>query len=306
LEYAAKDSRIKVHNNEKFVGVIDNHNLAFSLISPAAKYCKVVSADDFILPECIERMVEVAEANPSVGFVGCYQISGDRVRWQGFKYPRTVLTGREMCRRVFLGDERAFGFGSPTSLLYRADLVRNSVAFYPNTSPHADTSACFQYLEKSDFGFVYQVLSYERIHEATQSSRSVKLNRYLSADLNDVIEYGPLYLNDEELRQLLRETLKSYHRFLALNYFAGFREKEFWDYHKSRLLELGYPLKRLDLFKAATATVLREASNPGQAIQKAWGRVFPRSRKGVEQVAYPAPAEMSGVVPNHRAGPRIG
>jgi glycosyltransferase involved in cell wall biosynthesis len=39
LAYAKRDSRVRVHNNEKFVGVIENHNIAFSLISPAAKYC---------------------------------------------------------------------------------------------------------------------------------------------------------------------------------------------------------------------------------------------------------------------------
>src|SRR5690349_14217032 len=51
LEYAKQDSRIRVQNNERFVGVIENHNSAFHLMSPAAKYCKVVSADDFIFPD---------------------------------------------------------------------------------------------------------------------------------------------------------------------------------------------------------------------------------------------------------------
>ena len=147
LEYAKQDSRIRVHNNEKFVTVIEDHNIAFSLISSEAKYCKVVSADDFLFPECIKRMVELAEANPSVGIVGSYQLSGDRVRWQGFRYPRAVLSGVEMCRMIFLGGEKTcgfgspFGFGSPTSLLYRADLVRRNSAFYPNESPHSDSSA---------------------------------------------------------------------------------------------------------------------------------------------------------------------
>ena len=59
MAYAKRDSRVRVHNNEKFVGVIENHNIAFSLISPAAKYCKVVSADDIIFPESIRRLVEV-------------------------------------------------------------------------------------------------------------------------------------------------------------------------------------------------------------------------------------------------------
>src|SRR5207245_2327968 len=96
LHYAKRDSRIRVHSNDSFVGVIENHNIAFSLISPAAKYCKVVSADDFLFPECITRMVEVAEANPSVGIVGSYQLSGSYIRWQGFQYPRTVLPGLEL------------------------------------------------------------------------------------------------------------------------------------------------------------------------------------------------------------------
>ncbi|HWO28227.1 MAG TPA: glycosyltransferase family A protein, partial [Candidatus Acidoferrum sp.] len=66
LDYAKEDRRIRVHDNREFLGVIANHNLAFSLISPAATYCKVVSADDFIFSECLVRMVELAERNPSV------------------------------------------------------------------------------------------------------------------------------------------------------------------------------------------------------------------------------------------------
>lgn len=278
LDYAKRDSRIRVHNNEKFVAVIANHNIAFGLISSGAKYCKVVSADDYVFPGCIERMVELAEAHPSVGIVGSYQLSEDCVRWQGFRYPRAVLPGVEMCRQVFLGGDKTFGFGSPTSILYRADLVRRSAEFYPNASPHSDTSACFKCLSESDYGFVYEVLSYERIHEETQSYASSEMNRYASAYLNDVISYGPLYLNKEELALKVDETLKGYHRFLAVNYFCGFRQKEFWDYHKNRLAELGHPLRRFDLLKAALITVLEESVNPGHALAKLRKR-FPWAAK---------------------------
>jgi glycosyltransferase involved in cell wall biosynthesis len=276
-EYRKKDSRIRIHNSHDFLGVIANHNLAFSLIAPQAKYCKVVSGDDFIFPECLAQMVELAEGNPSVGFVGCYQLSGDHILWQGFKYPRALFSGREICRQIFLGGDKAFGFGSPTSLLYRADLVRGTEAFYPNASPHSDTSACFKHLRDSSFGFVYQVLSYERTHEATQSSKSKELNRYSSAYLNDLILYGPCYLEKEEFDRQLRAQLDGYNRFLAVNYFVGFRGKEFWDYHKSRLEELGHPLSRLTLLKAAINTLVHEVVNPGQAVGKMWKRFFPQS-----------------------------
>src|SRR6187397_3150452 len=85
--YARKDSRIRIHDNVEFLDIIGNHNHAFRQILPSVKYCKVVSADDVILPDCLRQMVEFADANPSVGIVGSYQQSGDRVRWQGFPYP---------------------------------------------------------------------------------------------------------------------------------------------------------------------------------------------------------------------------
>src|SRR5437660_8450669 len=44
--YAARDSRIRVHDNGTFVDVIKNHNIAFRQISPKSRYCKLVAPDD--------------------------------------------------------------------------------------------------------------------------------------------------------------------------------------------------------------------------------------------------------------------
>jgi glycosyltransferase involved in cell wall biosynthesis len=268
LSYAKKDSRIHVHDNKTFLAVIANHNHAFRLISASAKYCKVVSADDFIFPDCLSKMVELAESHPSVGIVGSYQQSGGLVRWQGFRYPTGVLSGVEICREIFLSGRKDFGFGSPTSILYRADLVRTASEFYPNPSPHSDTSAIFRDLQHCDFGFVYQVLSCERTHSETQTSKSQQLNRYASAYLDDVLQYGPAYLTQEEFGQVVTDLLRDYRRFLAVNYFLASQGTEFWSYHKDRLAELGYPLKRFQLTQAAIGVILREVLNPEQAIRK--------------------------------------
>jgi glycosyltransferase involved in cell wall biosynthesis len=280
-KYAAQDSRIRIHDNEKFVGVIANHNIAFQQISRNAKYCKVVSADDYIFPNCVARMVDVAEANPTVGIIGSYQLSGDVVKWQGIRYPKAVVSGQEICRRnllgqqVFIDGQPLLGFGTPTSLMYRADLVRSSPEFYPNPSPHADTSACLKWLKNSDFGFVFEILCYERTHAETQTSASLQINRYLSVILSDLLEYGSWYLGEEELQAQIKQSIASYHRFLAVNYFTASRNKEFWEYHKGRLAELGYPLTRFALYKAGAITVLREAVNPGLALAKLRRRLVP-------------------------------
>src|SRR5882762_4604970 len=79
--YVAKDSRIRLHENQKFLRAIPNHNNAFRHISPNSKYCKVVFGDDWIFPECIEQMVAVAEEHPSIGIVSAYALEGKKVAW---------------------------------------------------------------------------------------------------------------------------------------------------------------------------------------------------------------------------------
>ncbi len=280
-EYSKRDRRIRLYNNDKFLEVIANHNRAFRLISPGSKYCKQVSADDWLFPQCLTALVAVAEANPSVGIVGSYQLSGNVVKWQGFRYPTAVMTGRDAGRRVFLQREifvegqPLLGFGDPTSLIYRSDIVRQRKEFFPNPSPHADTSACFDILQHSDFGFAYEILSYERIHGESQSAASRKINLYLPQSLSDLLQYGSSYLNKDELQQQVRETLRKYHRFLAVNYLAESRGSDFWEYHKGRLRELGFPLTQATLLKAIVQTGLEEIMNPGQAIEKLWKRLFP-------------------------------
>src|SRR5262252_809994 len=89
--YAQKDRRIRVSDNTEFVGVIENHNNAFNQMSPDSKYCKVVSADDWLYPECLSKMVELAEAHPSVGIIGCYSMESKRVLFQGLEYSEQVV-----------------------------------------------------------------------------------------------------------------------------------------------------------------------------------------------------------------------
>ena len=270
-EYARHDRRVRVHDNETFVPVIENHNIAFGLMSPEAKYCKVVSGDDFIFPMCIERLVVVAEENPSVGLVGCYQLSGSYIRWQGFKYPQAVMRGRDVCRRVFIGKDPSFGFGSPTSLLYRADLVRRERDFYPDPSPHSDTSACFQLLRDVDFGFVFDVLSYERVHEETQSTASAGLNRYASAYINDLRRYGPWYLSQNELQQRLKEEIDDYDRFLAAR-ISQWRNDKFWNYHRDRREELGIPIRLGAILRAGVTHTARHVLNPERLLRRVAAR----------------------------------
>ena len=271
-EYASKEKRIQLHSNDRLLDIIANHNRAFRLISPNSKYCKQVSADDWLFPECLARMVKVAEDNPSVGIVGSYQLSGCgadgrrwSVKWAELPYPSTLIPGKDICRSQLLGGP--YIFGSPTSILYRSDLVRAQESFFPNSTPHADTSACYKYLQQSDFGFVHQVLSYERIHGEAASAECRTFNSYESSRLSDLVEYGPSYLTAEEFCKRKEESLASYYNFLGVSVFH-FRGKAFWDYHKQRFRECGQTLSTIRLAGAVVTKGLDLVLNPKQTAEK--------------------------------------
>ena len=279
-EYAAKEKRIRLYSNETLLPIIANHNRTFRLISPDSKYCKQVSADDWLFPECLTRMVAVAETNPSVGIVGSYQLSGGGidgrkwgVRWAELPYPSPVIPGCEICRSQLLGGP--YVFGSPTSTMYRSDLVRAKHDFFPNASPNADTSACYENLRNTDFGFVHQVLSYERIHGEAISAECRSLNSFPSSQLSDLVAYGSYYLTSEELKTREKELVGSYYHFLGVSIFHRQR-KEFWDYHKRRFRDCRRELSKIRVAGAAIVKGIDLLLNPKETATKVFKAVTQR------------------------------
>jgi len=268
--YEALDSRIKVHDNTEFLEVIANHNHAFSLMSPGAKYCKVVCADDFIYPVCLEQLVGFAVAHPSVGMVGSYELAGKQVKNTGLEYERSVVRGRDICRETMLGGP--YVFGAPTALLYASDLIRQSAAFFPNSNPHADASACYKWLLDCDFGFVHQVLCYTRIHADSQTSQGAKLGTLIHSAMNDLLVYGHNFLSPEELEKSKASVMNWYYSWLARRIYERRVDKEFWSLQKSRLREMGITLSRARLYRTAALLAIKAfGSSPSVALGKVRG-----------------------------------
>jgi glycosyltransferase involved in cell wall biosynthesis len=268
-DYARKDSRIIVHDNTDFLDVMVNHNHAMSLMSKASKYCKCVSADDWIFPECVSKMVEFAEANPTVGIAGAYSIEGKRILFQGLDYEDKVVNGREICRNTLLG-KFPYVFGAPTTLLYRADLIRQTPTFFPYAkgAPHADVSACYQALQHSDYGFVHQVLSYTRIHVQSESSSSFKFGKTQRAQLADLARFGPIYLTPQELEQHLAIMTEKYYLWLVPALIENSFSKEFLEIQKQGLRDIGFEFNPALLLKAALIRGVELLESPGITSKK--------------------------------------
>jgi glycosyltransferase involved in cell wall biosynthesis len=281
LDYASRDSRIRVHDNRRFLEVMVNHNHALRLISSSGKYCKCVSADDWIFPDCLQKMVEFAEGNPSVGVVGSYSLEeGGRLLFEGLGYHHgQVSDGRTICRKTLLGTQR-YVFGAPTSVLYRADLIFAAKEFFPwaDSNRHADVSAVYQALQHSDFGFVHQVLSFTRIHAASETSASFKSGSHVRALLADMAHFGPIYLSPSELRVHLGIASDKYYKWLVAALLENAFEKGFLETQRATLGAIGFELSSAKILKACLAQSLELIEHPAVVTKKVGARLEGRGK----------------------------
>jgi glycosyltransferase involved in cell wall biosynthesis len=238
--YARGEPRMRVVTHAATLPMIVNWNSALHQISPQSQFCKVLHADDWLFPECLTRMVEVALPYPNIGIVSAYRLNEDRVDLDGLPYGDTILDGYTV-GRLSLGDEPLYLFGSPTSTLLRADLVRGPQPFYNEAYLHADTDACFRTLLTNDFGFVHQVLTYTRRHNESVTSKVKRLETIQAERLGCYLRYGPHFLEPVAFATGLEHLQQGYYVMLARHLLGG-SNQEFWHYHKTNLAALGMPL----------------------------------------------------------------
>jgi glycosyltransferase involved in cell wall biosynthesis len=262
--YAAKDSRIRIHENKEFLALRANINLAVRQISPESKYCKVVFGDDWIFPGCLEKMVAVAEAHPSVGIVSSYQLHGQQVRSKGLPRQQKVVNGREACRQCLL--QTCILFGTENSVLYRADLVRSRNPFYVETEACSDFEACFALLRTSDLGFVHEVLTFSRPRAKSSGTIAFDVGAQYKSFLGILFKYGKECLTDEEFQESLELYLSQYYTFLGRRFWVE-RDQDFWSYHKRTLAKFGIAFSRARLAKAAVGQLCGSVLKPKSIVE---------------------------------------
>lgn len=262
--YAAKDPRIRVVNNEQFLAMLANHNVAVRQISPASKYCKVVLADDWIYPRCLERMVAVAEANPSVGLVSAYEQCGQKVRITGLPDDQTVVNGREASRQFLL--DKLLLFGSQNSVLYRADLVRRRDPFYVETEMYADFESCFALLSTTDLGFVHEILTFARQRERSIGAVSADLGAHYGSIIGMLYTYGKSCLSSQEFDERLDFNVSEYYRFLGRRLLVE-RDRDFWSYHKRAFASAGIGFSGTRVALAAAGQLVGSILRPRSTLE---------------------------------------
>jgi len=270
-EYASRDSRVRLIRNDDLLPQVPNYNRALTYVAGNSGYCKIIQADDWLFPECLERMVRVGEAHPNVGLISSLRFDGESVKGAALDYRSVVLSGREVARFHLLG--KGFLFGTPSTVMFRSDVVRSRTPFYEEGRFQEDTEACYEVLEKWDFGFVHQVLSYSRQEADSIFSRMAELDSVPLGRLILTHRYGPRFLSSEELQQRWRITRSGYYRTLAK---AAFRAqgREYWQFHLAGLKSEGLPMETLPFVQGLVLELLDVLGNPKASLRRLWRSMF--------------------------------
>jgi glycosyltransferase involved in cell wall biosynthesis len=288
-EFARNDPRVRVYHATEFVSVVDSHNRAFTLISDDAEYCKILMADDWLFPTCLAELVAVAEAYPSVGMVSSYMLRENRVVFDGLPYGGSFWKGREAARRYLL--EGIDSFGGPSASLIRASVVRAKRPFCNPRIYHGDTDAYLDIMQRHDFGFVYQVLSFQRRDQQAATTPYLERVTARPAEVVDLVtRFGPVYLSPIEYKKRLRRLEHLYYKMLARSLFES-RGEEFWDFHERLATDLGHGIDHARLRKYVSLHVVDKALNPLNTFLPLAKRVFSRAKGAGSHATAPAPVK---------------
>ena len=117
-KYLQTDNRIKMHVNDKRLGLTGNWNRVLGYAS--GDYIKLLCQDDLLEDSCIEKQARILDAHSEVSLVTCATRiidSNDKVMmkrkyWHGSK----IIDGRKASKYSLWGVNL---FGEPSALMYR-------------------------------------------------------------------------------------------------------------------------------------------------------------------------------------------
>jgi glycosyltransferase involved in cell wall biosynthesis len=152
--YERKDSRIRVHANERNLGDYGNRNFAASLAS--GEFLKFHDSDDIMYPHCLEVMVGYLSTRPAAAFA----LSAHRA-WTGAPCP-IVSTPYLSYQREFLG----FGMFNqgPANALFRTDAF-NRLGGFADLGPHSDLAFWLRACRSVTVLLIPADLYWYRVHE---------------------------------------------------------------------------------------------------------------------------------------------
>lgn len=123
-----KDSRIKLWQNDRNLGMAGNWNRCVELAS--SKYIKLVCADDILVPECVETELKAMLSQRKVVMTinDSIMVNSQKKKLGVFgRYPKKgLMDGRKLARKALIVNNY---FGMPCAVMFRKDIFEKVGGF---------------------------------------------------------------------------------------------------------------------------------------------------------------------------------
>lgn len=182
-----KDPRIRLFRNDQNIGAAGNFNRAIALAQ--GRYIKLLCADDFLYPRCLEEQVAVLEKDKcgEISLVSCSRDivdpRGERWLRRGFPGPPGRMGGTSA---KILSIRRGTNiFGEPGAILARTESMRAAGGFNPRYSYCIDFDCWCRLLSAGDLHVIDETLCAFRL---SSQSWSLSLGRRQYLEFAEFIE----------------------------------------------------------------------------------------------------------------------
>ncbi|NJK74046.1 MAG: glycosyltransferase [Microcoleus sp. SU_5_6] len=219
------DFRIVLHRN---YGLSQNWN--FCISQAKGEYIKFLFQDDFLAPECIEKLVAVARQDSEIGLVFSPRgiaiaetesnpilrkaSSAIKDLYKGWSNLKQIQNGQELLADANCLNNPINKIGEPTTVLIAARVFREIGLFDSELSQYVDLDMWWRILGNYKIGFVREQLSALRIHPEQQTWK----NFAVKENHKDIIRFYKKILNHPEYRFLTPEFKQQIQQKLALKF----------------------------------------------------------------------------------------
>ncbi len=190
------------------LGLAENSN--FCINQSQGKYIKFVYQDDILMPNCIEKMVNLAESDPDIGLVfspremffldpeninleliAVYQqFANLHQSWSDLK---AIQWGKDLLADPNLWQHPINKIGEPSTVLLRKSVFKTVAGFDPELNQLVDLDLWWRILAQFKVGFVEETLSYFRLHAQQKTCQNMLEGQAMDLNFYDKIYSHPDY-----------------------------------------------------------------------------------------------------------------
>lgn len=212
--YVQKDQRIKLYKNSANLGLVGNWNRCLELAN--AEWIKFVFQDDYIRPDCVEKMVDSCLDNQFLIAVCKRSFVFENVTEDIKSLYESVLMSTddiglfkqskwkadEFCSLVVDNITDNF-IGEPTSVLFHRSVVTNYGKFCPDLIQFCDLEYWVRIASNVGILTLADQLAYFRVHNQSASMSNEFRREYLKNVVDSIVLRG-IYATGKYFKKLRR------------------------------------------------------------------------------------------------------